>query len=178
ARLGVVDLNGDAIERETRAMRFTRGQRREGLLAGVRADGRPVITSSQGGVYVFQIGGKATYSIKDNRSLSTNPHRGSISVNTVDNAVSQRLEEKLHTLVFHASIEKELGGNPQCGAQAVLDHIASLRRKVSTNMGKLDETIVSIEKNIALEESDYAVARDVMYDIDKRKDFEALRKLR
>jgi hypothetical protein len=103
AHLGKVDLEGNTIERPQRATRFTPGQRREGLLAGVRGDGRPVIASNQGGVYILQLErGSAVYSIKDNRSLSPNPYRGAISIDTIDNAVSQRLEEKVHDLLIEA----------------------------------------------------------------------------
>ena len=207
--LGKVDLEGNEIERPERVKRYTWGQDRGGLLAGVRENGRPVVTSSQGGVYVLQMErGTIIYSIKDNRSLSPNPYRGAIAIDTVDAALSRRLEEKLHDLIFDAEesgsmIEtlqqaKVVGASPEAqawrdeivgkaieerqerqrSAKAILDHISSLRKKVRASLGRLDETIADVKKAIALEERDYSVAKEDMSDHDMREHFATLKRLR
>jgi hypothetical protein len=83
-------LNGEEIQREKREVRFAQeGTKREGLLSGLRTNGKPVAI--------------------------------------VDAALEQRLEEKLRQLNIHAEIAQELGGSPEHGAQAVLNHVEKLR---------------------------------------------------
>jgi hypothetical protein len=178
AHLGKVDLQGNVINRPRRTPRYTRGQRREGLLAGVRPDGRPVVTSSQGSVYVFQQAGYVTYIIKDNRELGKNPYSGSIALDVVDRAVSERLETILQMLSAHAEVETFLDGSPTLGARAMIEHVAALRRQVSGSLGKLDTTCAEIEKAISWKQREYEVARDLMSDTDIRNHFAALAQLR
>ncbi len=176
--LGTADLDGNEITREQRAKRFTQGQKREGLLAGVRIDGRPVIVSSCGHVYVFQSEGYAAYSIRDNHDLTPNNHRGSISLRILDAAVGRRLEEKLHALVLNAEAEKALGGDPKYGATVVLNHVASLKQKVQAGLGQINKTIAAIEKEISFKQKEYNVAKDVMSDTDIQEHFASLARLR
>ena len=111
--------------------------------------------------------GTIIYSIKDNRSLSPNPYRGAIAIDTVDAAVSRRLEERLHDLIFDAEesgsmIEtlqqaKVVGASPEAQAwrdeivgkaiegrqerqrsvKAILDLISPLRKKVRASLDGL-----------------------------------------
>src|SRR6266571_2644595 len=105
AHLARADLEGNKIVQPQRAKRFTQGsQKRDGLLDGVRIDGRPVVTSNQGSVYVFRQKGFEAYTIKNNADLTGDPYSGSISLSVVDDAVSKRLEEKMNMLVFHAVV--------------------------------------------------------------------------
>ena len=176
SHLGAINLDGNEIEREKRAKRFTQaGTKREGLLAGVRNDGRPVVTSTQGNVYVFQ---NTAYTIKNYHDLSHSPYIASIALETVDTAVSTILEEKLRTLVFHAEVEKDLGGEPQHGAQAILNHVAALRQQVIASLAKIDESCKSIEREIARKQRDYDAASDVMSREDIREHYASLARLR
>ena len=183
AHLGRVDLEGNVIEKVHRTSRFTHGQKREGLLAGVRSDGKPVVTSPQGNVYVYQ-GARpgetnyTAYRIKDTRSLAANEYCGSITLDVVDQAVSQRLEEILKTLMFHAEVEAAFGGTPESGARAILTHVATLRQQVAGSLGKLDESIADIEQKILHNQREYDVAKDVMSDHDIREHFASLARLR
>ena len=206
AHLGKADLDNNTIEREPRARRFTQGQKREGLLAGVRSDGRPVVGSNQGKCYIFQMGGYAAYTIKDTRSLANNPYSGSISLEVVDAAVSRRLEEILNDLTFDAEESGSLIAsyqhsevfNPgaqgwrdelvgklveqqqekQASARAILDHVSSLRHQVRASLVRIDETCRDIEKAIAQEQREYDAARDVMSTEDISAHFAALARLR
>jgi len=180
ALLGQVDLDGIEIEREPRVKRFTHQYtKRDGLLAGVRSDGTPVLTSSSGSVYVFQsYRGYTGYSIKNNKSLATNQVSGSIAVDDVDGAVSQRLEEKLSQLTWHAQVEKDLGGNPEYGSQAILNHMSKLKEQSSRGTAKLDEAVRDCERAINKRLRDYEIAGDVMSTEDVREHYASLARLR
>src|SRR6266487_2647810 len=206
AHLDTVDLDGNKIEREKRVARYTHGQRREGLLAGVRANGRPVVTSTQGGVYVFQQGGFAAYTIKDMHY--NGEYSGSISLDIVDAAVSQRLEDKLHDLLYHAEESENrieavnelevMSDKPeaqawgreikekviasvreeQASARAILDHMAALKQQVVGSLKKIDESIADIENKIAFKQHEYEVAKGVMSDEDIKEHYASLARLR
>ncbi len=178
AHLARADLEGNKIVQPQRAKRFTQGsQKRDGLLDGVRIDGRPVVTSNQGSVYVFRQKGFEAYTIKNNADLTGDPYSGSISLSVVDDAVSKRLEEKMNMLVFHAVVEQELGGSSEYGAQAILSHVASLKQRIQGDLPQIDKLITAAEKAIALEERDYSVASDVMNTEDIRKHYTSLDRL-
>ena len=200
SHLGTVDLEGNPIERERRVVRYTQGQRREGLLAGTRSNGKPVITSSQGGVYVVQTNGSTAYAIKDGHYKGT--YGGSIDIDTVDAAISQRLEDRHYDLMWDAEesdgliatyqqaevvsqgaselVEKAIaeGKETQSGARAILDHVEKLRQQVVGSLQQLDKTIADIENKIAFKQREYNAAKDVMSDTDIRLHFESLARMR
>jgi Resolvase, N terminal domain len=206
AHLGYIDLEGNVIEREKRTRRYTQGQRREGLLAGVRENGKPVVTSPQGNVYVFQIRGRTAYTVRSNGYNAT--YSGSIDIDIVDAAISQRLEDRLHDLVYHAEesegliatvedsevmsdepeaqawgrdIQGKVIANireQQASARAILDHMASLRQQVRGSLEKVDKTIADIEAKIAFKQREYEAAKHVMAVEDIREHFASLARLR
>src|SRR5207253_196966 len=117
----------------------------------------------------------------------------------VDEVVSERLEEKLYDLLFDAEesgsmIERYkqsevLSSDPkaqawrdeivgklieerqekQASARAILDHVSALKQQVQRDLGKLDESVIDVQKKIAQEQREYSVAKDVMSDTDIRQ---------
>lgn len=202
AHLGTVDLEGNEIEREKRTPRYTQGQRREGLLSGVRANGKPVVSSMQGSVYIFQHEDSASYMIKDLHYDAKMPYSGSIDIDIVDAAISQRLEDRLYDLMYDAEESdgliatyqeaKVLSGGTnemidkviakrqekQSGARAILDHVGKMRQKVVGSLQQVDKTIARIEQKIAFSKREYEAAKDVMSDADIKEHYASLARLR
>jgi hypothetical protein len=88
------------------------------------------------------------------------------------------LEEKLHALVLNVEVEKELGGDPKHGAQAVLNHVAPIKKRVHTGLVQIDKTITAIEKEISFKQREYEVAKHVMADEGIEAHFASLKMLR
>jgi len=177
--LGSTDLDGEEIQREKREVRFPQeGTKREGLLSGLRSNGKSVVTSPQGNVHVHQTEEHIWYVIRNTRTLRSSQRVSSIPLDIVDAELEKRLAEKLRELNINAEVERELNGSPEHGAQAVLNHVERLKQKISLSLKSVDATLKDIEREIAKRERDYRIASDVMSNEDIREHFASLKRLR
>lgn len=196
AHLGKVDLDGNPIQRGVRSPHYTQTGTiiRDGLLAGTRENGHPVLESHQGTVYVKT---GRQYAVTDRRDITRiSPTIGEVKISDTDSGIDGLLavmiaeyavsdgHQQAHNLTSSpidlTEVQQTLvtaGQEKQERARAVLDHLTTLRARVQSSLGTVGDTIASIRAELARKQREYDVARDVMSDQDIKEFYTAKARL-
>ncbi len=207
--LADVDLDGRPIERPNRAIRIQHKgtiDPRDGLLTGVRRNGKPVLTTDQGYVYLFQLAEEknAAYTIKNGRDMSLSQYTGSIMMDVVDRAFEKRLLTRLDDLFYMANQPKIREGQipvspyesaemaaiagdlhrmheeQEQHAMVIVDHFHHVRQDVIQGLAGVERSIAELKRQIAVLKHDLdRDRRETFMDaIDREDVYSAMKHLR
>jgi DNA invertase Pin-like site-specific DNA recombinase len=183
-----VDLDGNPINRPERAIRLPQkgnDNPRDGLLSGVRSNGRPVLSTDQGYVYLYQRlygAADACYTIKNGSAMSLGQYTGSIFASTLDGVFEAQLMRRLDDLfylvrqkqihesqgsaVYESDAFAEVAADLDRGmteqedqAGMVIDHFHAVRQEVALSLAGVDTSIAELKRQIAVCKQDLDMDR-------------------